>query len=346
MLKAISLMAAVLLFSISPSWGEFIQLNSGEVIEGKIIARTDDEIKIDTGIGMPLTYYLDEIAQISEEPLSAVPQPTPEAIDENIHEVPGPASEAVPPHPLKLTPPKTVQPPRTSALIPEPEAGQTPPSRQPPPKNLNAPAREEQFLIDKVQKQMGSGEKTDTSTPKFDSKEDYLRYQFEKQVQLQTQRIQKLIKKLDEKLTHAFKQYVQSDQKWKQFPFKKIDPAFILSVTAGVYILYCLPFMLIVRKFHLSGLMAWIPVLQLFLLVRIAGRSFLWFFLLLIPGINVLVIITLCMDMAKRLQKPSFLGLLLIIPPLNLLILWYFAFAKIKSVSAPQVPQEPTIRLG
>jgi len=44
---------------------ETITLKSSKVIEGKIIERTDDSIKIDAGTGVEITYYLDEIETIS-----------------------------------------------------------------------------------------------------------------------------------------------------------------------------------------------------------------------------------------------------------------------------------------
>jgi hypothetical protein len=46
---------------------ETIQLKSGKTLEGKIVERTDSYIKLDTGLGFPLTYFLDEVSSISGE---------------------------------------------------------------------------------------------------------------------------------------------------------------------------------------------------------------------------------------------------------------------------------------
>src|SRR3990167_5493623 len=43
------------------AWAETIRLKSGLVIKGTIVERTADSIKVDTGLGIPVTYYLDEI---------------------------------------------------------------------------------------------------------------------------------------------------------------------------------------------------------------------------------------------------------------------------------------------
>ncbi|MCH7783391.1 hypothetical protein IID62_10040 [candidate division KSB1 bacterium] len=44
-----------------------ITLKSGNIIEGKIVEKNNDFIKIETDIGIPTTYYLDEIARSALE---------------------------------------------------------------------------------------------------------------------------------------------------------------------------------------------------------------------------------------------------------------------------------------
>lgn len=53
------------------SFAETIILKSGKKIEGKIVERTDEYIKVDSGIGMALTYFFDMIESIKETPSSA-----------------------------------------------------------------------------------------------------------------------------------------------------------------------------------------------------------------------------------------------------------------------------------
>jgi len=55
-----------LIFIATFSFAETITLTSGRVIEGQVIERTEELIKMDTGIGVVTTYYLDEIESIEK----------------------------------------------------------------------------------------------------------------------------------------------------------------------------------------------------------------------------------------------------------------------------------------
>lgn len=322
-----ALVTVIFLITAHTAAAESIRLKSGRTVEGKILTQTDDSITIDVGIGVPVTYYLDEIENISE----GTPAPSPRQVPPRLVSEPGIEEKISPPTP-KETPlqPNVITPEstKTTSSITDIEKEKT---------GLDTTRREEHLLIDKINKQMESGSETAGDQKKaFVSKEDYLKDQLDQQVKLQTQRIQDFIQELDKKLTAAFKSYVRSNPKFKQLISLQQGLAPILGIIAGVYALFCIPFMLIARKFHLSGLMAWIPILQLILFVRMANKSFWWFLLLCIPIINLFVVFALCADIAKRLQKPAVLGWLMIVPGLNLLILWYLALAKIHP--------EPSIR--
>ena len=43
---------------------DVVVLKSGKQVEGKILERTDDHVKIDAGVGVAVTYYADEIDSI------------------------------------------------------------------------------------------------------------------------------------------------------------------------------------------------------------------------------------------------------------------------------------------
>ena len=53
-----------------PGWPVTIELNTGQVITGAIISKDKDSYKFDTGIGFPVTYFIDEIKTIDGEPIS------------------------------------------------------------------------------------------------------------------------------------------------------------------------------------------------------------------------------------------------------------------------------------
>jgi len=55
----------VLVFIASIVSAEIIQLKSGETIEGNIIAQSNEEIKVEIGSNMIITYYNDEVAYIA-----------------------------------------------------------------------------------------------------------------------------------------------------------------------------------------------------------------------------------------------------------------------------------------
>ncbi|MEK6936585.1 MAG: hypothetical protein AABW58_00780 [Nanoarchaeota archaeon] len=81
---------------------------------------------------------------------------------------------------------------------------------------------------------------------------------------------------------------------------------------------------------------AWIPILNLYLLSKIAKApwwSFLVFFLSLFFSlvgllVNIGISIWWGFSIAERLKKPSWLGIFMGIPILNLILLGYFAWSK------------------
>jgi len=64
-MKKIFIIICILMFSV-PAFAETIHLDSGKIVEGNIVERTDDYIKIDAG-GVSVTYYLDEIVSIDSQ---------------------------------------------------------------------------------------------------------------------------------------------------------------------------------------------------------------------------------------------------------------------------------------
>lgn len=311
---------------------ESIELNSGEIIQGKVVEKTEDFVKVDIGIGIPVTYYLDEVQKISSEPISSptsVSETRTRSEDSSEEEVQPAESAPVPK--VKTTESsggtqktaKPLPPAPTEKLPPAPKIEKSSPS--------GTRRGEESFLMDRLQKQIESPQ--GQQPREFQSKEEYLKHQLEHQTQLQTQKINSIIRSLDQQLTSFLEQYVLHNPQIQKIlaPLKgRVDLSTVLGILGGIYALYCLPLMLIARKFHLSGLMAWIPILQCILAVRIADKSFWWFFLLLIPPFTFLAVIIVGMGMARRLQQPSGLGIAMIIPGMNLLVLWYLVFVRIQ----------------
>ena len=70
--KTVILVVAALLFTTANVFGSVVQMISGKVVNGEIVERNDESIKIDTGLGIPVTYYLDEIRTIDGKPVAPV----------------------------------------------------------------------------------------------------------------------------------------------------------------------------------------------------------------------------------------------------------------------------------
>ena len=72
--------------------------------------------------------------------------------------------------------------------------------------------------------------------------------------------------------------------------------------------------------------MAWVPLVNVFLLLRVAGRLAWYVLLLLIPLVNFVVLAMIFMALAERRGRRALYGLLLFLPLLNLLVLFSLTY--------------------
>lgn len=72
---------------------------------------------------------------------------------------------------------------------------------------------------------------------------------------------------------------------------------------------------------------AWVPVLQVLLILRTAGVDWWWIFFFLIPFVNIAIAIYVWVKVAKALSKHPIYGVLMVIPVLDLFVLAYLAFS-------------------
>lgn len=102
---------------------------------------------------------------------------------------------------------------------------------------------------------------------------------------------------------------------------------FIIMVVAYIYIAICL--MKIAKKTNTeNGWFAWIPILNVFLMLMIAKKPLWWFILMLIPIVNFIIGIIVWMAIAEARGKPNWIGILTIVPFVSIIILGYLAFSK------------------
>ena len=277
---------------------ETILLKSGQVVEGTIIARTDEYIKIDPGIGIPVTYYLDEIENAPAAPSAGTPSQPDVAMT--------PALEKMDTFPAPQ-PPAAPAPETKPQAIRTPSAG-TPKETELYEQALNPPSPFRRLL----------------------DKNTYLKEQW----RLSNQRVRQAVLAISADRVAALKRFLNAHPRIKELTSGEAGLPVVIGLLAGMYALVCLPFMLIARKLHLNGWMAWIPILQIFLLIRMAGKSLVWFLLFFLPVINLLAFLFAWMSIVRRLGQPRWFGYLMLVPGVNLLLLWYLAL-----IPAPATPK-------
>ncbi len=72
---------------------------------------------------------------------------------------------------------------------------------------------------------------------------------------------------------------------------------------------------------------AWIPIINAFLMLQIAGEPGWWFILLLIPIVNIVIGVIVWMKIAEVRGKPNWWGILILVPFVNLIVPGYLAFS-------------------
>jgi hypothetical protein len=94
-----------------------------------------------------------------------------------------------------------------------------------------------------------------------------------------------------------------------------------------VYMSVCL--MMIANKTGTpNAWLAWIPILNIYLMCKIAGKPGWWLILFLIPFVNIVIGIIVWMKISEARKKPAWLGILMIIPFINLIIPGILAFTE------------------
>ena len=74
--------------------------------------------------------------------------------------------------------------------------------------------------------------------------------------------------------------------------------------------------------------LAWIPIANTYLLIKIAGWSGWWIFALLVPILNIGLVIAWWWLVSEKRGKPGWLGVLMIVPPIDLIVPGVLAFSE------------------
>jgi len=111
----------------------------------------------------------------------------------------------------------------------------------------------------------------------------------------------------------------------------------ILAVAIGAYIFAALCLYLIAKKLNVAeAWAAWVPILQVWPFLTSAGKPCWWVILLLIPLVNAFVGVYLWMCIAENLGRNKWLGLLMLLPIVNFILMGVFAFSKDGSAETAQ----------
>ncbi len=128
-----------------------------------------------------------------------------------------------------------------------------------------------------------------------------------------------------------FSKRLQGELADRHLQLPKIDRTFVLGVLGGLLVChlffsYCC--MLICQKTgQQPGILVWLPILQLFPLLRAAGMSRWWFLACLVPVLNVLPSIIWVVKIVQARGKNGLLVLFLLLPMTNILAFLYLAFS-------------------
>jgi Family of unknown function (DUF5684) len=120
----------------------------------------------------------------------------------------------------------------------------------------------------------------------------------------------------------------------------------VLGVVVLLYLFHCYCCMLICRKAGSPpGLLIWLPVLQVFPLLRAAGMSAWWFLALLVPVVSLIPSILWPFKIAQARGKSAWVGLLLLLPITNFFTFLYLAFSDGGSAEEEEEPERKIMSL-
>ncbi len=128
----------------------------------------------------------------------------------------------------------------------------------------------------------------------------------------------------------------QIEQTWQQqsattLPRLQADPKLAFLALAGallLYLFFCNCNRLICEKTNNEpGILIWLPILQVFPMLRAASMSPAWFLAGLVPILNLVAAIVWCFKIAKARGKSAWVGFFLSLPGISLFAYLYLAFS-------------------
>lgn len=118
----------------------------------------------------------------------------------------------------------------------------------------------------------------------------------------------------------------------------------ILGIAVYLYSAYCL--LQIAKKTNTENeWLAWIPIANIYLMVKIAKVSMWWLLGMVIPYFNIIAIAYVWWKISEIRHRPGWWGIMMLISPVNLVLLYFLAFKEAESAVAPVAtpPAQPTM---
>jgi Family of unknown function (DUF5684) len=124
--------------------------------------------------------------------------------------------------------------------------------------------------------------------------------------------------------------FAQDDRVPARLPLAAMSGFFtiFLIMMLAMYVYMALTLQTIATKTNTENpWLAWIPIVNLVLLLNIAKKPIWWFILLLIPLVGIVVAIIVWMGVAEARGKPNWWGILLIVPVIGIIVPGYLAWS-------------------
>jgi hypothetical protein len=123
-----------------------------------------------------------------------------------------------------------------------------------------------------------------------------------------------------------------------------------LLFVAAIYIYMAICLMKIAKKTGTAnGWFAWIPILNLILMIQCSKKPMWWIIMFFIPFVNIVFSVLVWMGIAEAVKKPSWWGIMAIVPIMNIVMPGYLAFSKMEEAGAgtiippTQTPFNPAV---
>ena len=140
--------------------------------------------------------------------------------------------------------------------------------------------------------------------------------------------LMKWIASLSVMLLFAGAAFAQDDHRAAAIAVASGFMLFFLLLMAAMYVYMALALQTIAQKTNTENpWLAWIPIVNIVLLLNIAKKPIWWIILCFIPLVNLVVIIIVWMAVAEARNKPNWWGILIIIPVINLIVPAYLAWS-------------------